>query len=179
MSRIYKGNQSEPKTLQDILSELYNDYDNLIDKLIIPSIVMDKGIATAENIAYLRENSYSYFVIEHRDALKDYGEHFSDMGDFEEYRVTQNNRIYLKKLVEADVVRVLVYSTGKEEKEKGMMGEKEERFLEEVKKLISSNQKGYIKDADKIMLRIGRFTEKHSPISFKYKLLISRDKKPS
>ncbi len=177
LSRIYKGNQSEPKTLKDILSELNKEQDNLIDRMITPSIVMDRGIATAENIEYLKEHKYSYFVIERRNSVKDFREQFSDLSGFEEYSATQDNHIYLKKLVEDEVARVLVYSTGKAQKEKGIMSKKEERFLEEVKKLISSNQKGYVKDADKIMLRIGRLTEKYSPISFKYKLLVSRDKK--
>lgn len=177
LSRIYKGNQSEPKTLKDILNELYSEYDNLIDKVIAPSIVMDRGIATAENIEYLKAHNYSYFVVERRDTVKDFGDYFSDMSSFEEYGTTQNDRIYLKKVIEGEIARVLVYSTGKQQKEKGIIGKKEERFLEEAERLISGNQKGYIKDSDKIMIRIGRLMEKYSQIAGKYNFQMTKDKK--
>ncbi|MDP3114175.1 MAG: IS1634 family transposase, partial [Candidatus Cloacimonadaceae bacterium] len=54
-SRIYSGNQSEPKTLKDILHEIYDDKEDLLDRLARPSVIMDRGIATKENLAYLRK----------------------------------------------------------------------------------------------------------------------------
>ncbi len=48
LSRIYKGNQSDPDTLKEILFEIYGSYDDLLDKPAVPSIVMDRGIATKD-----------------------------------------------------------------------------------------------------------------------------------
>lgn len=175
LSRIYKGNQSEPKTLQEILAELYSGYDDLLDKMAKPSIVMDRGIATKENIQYLKDHQYSYFVVERRDCVKDYSDEFSDLSDFEEHSVSGDNRIFLKKLADTDRARVLVYSTGKSTKEEQIMGSRESRFLGEAHQLISSNQKGNIKDSDKIMVRIGRLKEKHSAIASKYSFQLEKD----
>ncbi|MDR3540534.1 MAG: hypothetical protein P4L69_06130 [Desulfosporosinus sp.] len=51
-SQIYKGNQSEPETLESILERLYCA-DQTLFKETLPTIVMDRGIATKDNIALL------------------------------------------------------------------------------------------------------------------------------
>ncbi|MFZ3170813.1 MAG: hypothetical protein WA118_02310 [Carboxydocellales bacterium] len=43
-SQIYKGNQSEPETLEEILKRLYVE-DETLFKETLPTIVMDRGIA--------------------------------------------------------------------------------------------------------------------------------------
>lgn len=175
LSRIYKGNQSEPKTLKEILDELYAGYDDVIDKMAKPSIIMDRGIATKENIRYLKDHQYSYFVVERRDSVKDFSEEFSDLADFEKYSTSGNNHVYLKKHVEQNTAKVLVYSVGKSVKEEQIMTKRESRFLDEAKQLILSNQKGNIKYSDKILERIGRLKQKHSTIACKYNFQLERD----
>lgn len=175
LSKIYKGNQSEPKTLKEILVELYAGYDDLMDKMANPSIIMDRGIATKENIQYLKEYGYSYFVVERRDSVKDFKEEFSDLEDFEKHSVSGGNYVYLMKYDDAKTAKILVYSTGKSEKENQIMSKRESRFLEDAQKLILSNQKGNVKDPDKILVRIGRLKEKHSPIASKYNFKLERD----
>ncbi len=175
LSRIYNGNQSEPKTLPEILIELYAGFDELLDKMAKPSIIMDRGIATKENIQYLKDHHYSYFVVERRDSVKDYNEEFSDLSDFEEHHVSGENRIYLKKYAYTNTARVLVYSIGRSIKENQIMSKRESRFLVEAQQLILSNQKGSIKDSDKILVRIGRLKEKHSTIASKYTFQLDKD----
>jgi transposase len=175
LSRIYKGNQSEPKTLKEILVELYAGNDDLIDKIAKPSIIMDRGIATKENIRYLRDHHYSYFVVERRNSVKDFSEEFSDLSAFEEHSVSGENSIYLKRYADEKTAKVLVYSTGKSVKETQIMSNRETRFLDEAQQLILSNQKGNIKDSDKILVRIGRLKEKHSAIACKFHFQLERD----
>ena len=68
-SRIYAGNQSEPKTLKEVMAEVWNNQEDIIDRLAQPMVVMDRGIATKENIAWLKEEGYTYFLIERRNAV--------------------------------------------------------------------------------------------------------------
>ena len=70
-SQIYSGNQSEPKTLAAILDELYQEGESLF-KPALPTIVMDRGIATRDNIDLLKAREYPYIVIERRPVEKDY-----------------------------------------------------------------------------------------------------------
>jgi len=45
---------------------------------------MDRGIATSDNIKYLKGKGYSYFVIQRRNSVKDFKEEFSDKSKFVE-----------------------------------------------------------------------------------------------
>ena len=56
-SQIYKGNQSEPETLKEILKRLYVE-DETLFKETLPTIVMDRGIATKNNLQLLKEKNY-------------------------------------------------------------------------------------------------------------------------
>ena len=59
-SRLYPGNQAEGKTLVDMVKSMgcrFNDCEK--DR----SVVMDAGIANAENIEYLKENDLRYIVV--------------------------------------------------------------------------------------------------------------------
>ena len=59
-SHVYEGNVNEPKTLSAMLRDLEQGGTSAGDK---PTVVMDAGIATEENIAWLREHGYPYLVV--------------------------------------------------------------------------------------------------------------------
>jgi len=52
-SQIYGGNQSEPETLSEIVKRLYEQNESDLFGTIRPTIVMDRGIATKDNIQLL------------------------------------------------------------------------------------------------------------------------------
>ena len=56
-SDVFAGNVSEPKTLAGMISTLSSP------GMMHPLIVMDAGIATAENIRWLKERGYAYLVV--------------------------------------------------------------------------------------------------------------------
>jgi len=176
-SRIYKGNQSEPLTLEATLEKVYSESDSFFNYLEKPSIAMDRGIATKENIAYLKAHEYSYFVIERRDVAKAYKEEFSTiMEDGKLHKTSSGKLVYLKREQENDFTRVLVYSEGKAQKERAIVGTKESRYLEDIQKLITSNLNGNIKDIMKIQRRIGRIQERYGAISSLYDISLEREK---
>jgi len=177
-SRIYQGNQSEPVTLQEILNTLYHSTDDCLVYLEKPAIVMDRGIATKENVSYLKQEGYSYFIIERRDVTRQYKTEFSDIcttGVI--YETKSKQKVYLKTIDIKEGTRVLVYSEKKKIKESGIIGKQEQSFLNDVNQLISSNQKGYIKDFAKINQRIGRIKERYGSIANLYDINLLADKK--
>lgn len=175
-SKIYSGNQSEPMTLPAILKEIYEDQEDLFERLTLPSVIMDRGIATKDNIAYLKQKNYTYFVIERRNTVKDFRDEFQDLSGFEQTIDKHESKLYLKKVTQSeDLAKVLVYSEAKSLKERGITSQREKRFLEEAEKLISSCRSGYIKDRDKIMIRIGRLREKYSSIAGQYEFKLQPD----
>lgn len=61
-SRIFEGNVSEPKTLEMMVRGLV-DGEISEDCLIKPTIVLDAGIATEDNIQWLKDKRYPYIVV--------------------------------------------------------------------------------------------------------------------
>jgi transposase len=174
-SKIFKGNQSEPATLAGILKKVYEQQNDLLTMLLKPAIVMDRGIATKNNIAYLEEHDYSYFVIERKNDVKNYEKEFSEKAKFTRYETSKKDWILLRKITGATTDKVLVISSGKTHKEKSIVSKKEKRFLEDANKLITSNQKGSIKDYNKINIRIGRLKERYGAITNSYSFVLIKN----
>jgi transposase len=190
-SRIYEGNQSEPKTLSDILTELGKKNGLFIgDKK--PVLVMDRGIATKENIELLKENGYAYTVIERGPKENEYEAEFRELKEIlirEDYNDKLNtlgwvetdkeSGVYVKKINQDGNARVLTFSISKGEKELSMDRLKDKRFLYDMEKLNSSIEKGSIVISKKIYEKIGRIKQKYPGISAGYSIevVIKEEKK--
>ncbi|MBM3119937.1 MAG: IS1634 family transposase [Chloroflexi bacterium] len=176
-SRIYAGNQSEPKTLKEVMDEIRNNHEDIIERLVHPMVVLDRGIATKDNIAWLKGDGYTYFVIERRNAVTDFRKEFISMEDFTESQDRKKGKLFLKKTTDNDLTRILVYSEAKALKERGMVSQRERRYLEEVEHLIGINKSGYLLDEKKILIRIGRIKERYGSVAGGYDFCLHRDKK--
>jgi len=181
-SQIYHGNQSEPATLKDILSKLAEDSGNLLAPFF-PTIVMDRGIATHDNLELLKEKDYPYVLIERRATEKDYVEDFTNARDTFEVISKPNNpnqsKVYVKKIESENGSRVLCLSEGREEKEEAMDHLQEQRFIDDFTRLKNSVVKRRIVMVKKVSERVGRLRERYSAIAKYYDvdLTINEDKK--
>lgn len=178
-SQIYGGNQSEPETLSDIIQRLYQSDETDLFSDIRPTIVMDRGIATKDNIKLLKENQYPYIVVERRAVEKDYVEEFTNAkssfkrvdqqaGADLSQEITVTEAVYAKKIPWEDGCRVLCISEGREKKEMAMDTLKEERFLQDLTALQTSVAKGNIKLLEKVGERVGRLKERYPSIARHY-----------
>ena len=80
--------------------ESFHFFDAMMQKEK-PAIAMDRGIATKENLDYLKQNGYSYFIIERRDVTKLYKEEFSDIQEAGTEHITKSKqKVYLKRIDE-------------------------------------------------------------------------------
>jgi len=176
-SQIYEGNQSEPETLKSILSRLEEDITGLLN-YVKPTMIMDRGIATAENIKHLEENGYPYVVIERRAAEKDYiKEYENNFEEFEEVKPQddEEEKVYVKKITEENKSKVLCLSRRKGNKEASIDQLKEKRFLEDLQRLYHSLYKGNIKRKEKVWERIGRIRERYPAIAKHYEIQVPVD----
>ena len=176
-SQIYKGNQSEPETLESILERLYCAEQTLF-KETLPTIVMDRGIATKDNIALLKAKEYPYVVVERRAVEKDYLKEFETAKDtFEKMSrgSDSSGEVYLKKVETEAGCRVLCLSEGRERKEKAMDDLKEERFLQTLEGLKGSIERKNILMVTKVSERIGRIRERYPSISGHYEIKLELD----
>jgi len=186
-SQIYEGNQPEPMTLLQVLKRLEEDGGVLFEG-VKPTLVMDRGIATKDNLALLKAEHYHYLVIERRDEAKDFEPEFLDapVGFQEVKERSDKERVWIKKLPgvegvdgEPALARVLCFSEGRAEKEQGIDRLKEERFLLDLEKMHKSIATGYIKDAAKANQRIGRLLERYAATASRYQITLALAEDPS
>ncbi len=184
-SKVYEGNIGEPKTLKDILSDLEILDDQAVRQPFAPPvIVMDRGIATKDNVKMLRKNGIPYIIIErgarNRNHLDTF-ENYKNDPDFELIERENNPRKVWVKRTEKDdeTVEVLCVSEKKRMKEKGISERWRERAAEDILRLQNSVRKGYVKDPEKIQTRIGRLYERYSNFGrhFDVKTVLSEDGK--
>lgn len=157
------GNASEPKTLEKMIENL-SAHQNLFK----PTIILDAGIATKDNLAWLREKGYSYVVSARQDAP-------STNLEGELIAVGDLNNLVKAALIksEDDSEEKWLYceSEAKAAVALEMKQSFKKRFEDELKKLSEglSKPKGRKKYL-KVVERIGRLKEKHKRISGCYEV---------
>jgi hypothetical protein len=156
---------------------------------------MDRGIATKENIALLREENHKYIAIERAEKSKYYEVEYKALKELLEKEaddvsineqgwssIYSQEKVYIKKVftneeftsknstVKGSVTKVLALSIGRERKEKAMVNLKEMRFLEDINKLKNSVDKRKIILSEKVDRRIGRLLEKYAGVAGNYEI---------
>jgi hypothetical protein len=156
-SKIYSGNVGEPKTLPDILAEagLLNN-DSLFS--IQPTLAMDRGIATKENLDFIRKQNFPYTVIERANKVPEYKNEFISFENFKTIKDSKGQNIHIKKIDN----KLLCKSEHKSKKEDAMDNKKVSRIINDLEKLKISIENGRLKKKEKILERIGRIKERYS-----------------
>ena len=175
MSQIYKGNQSEPVTLEDILNRLEADMRPILSN-VKPMMIMDRGIATIDNIALLVDRGYPYTVIERRPTHQEHLSDFEDLSAFEHVG-HDDETVYLKKTLTDTGVRILCCSYKRRQKELSMDDKKETHWLQSLASIQRQVTNGRLKRKDKVYERIGRAKKKDPTIGKYYTMDVQLDEK--
>lgn len=146
-SKVYKGNISEPVTLEEILKEC-----GLLDSesLFRPIIAMDRGIATKYNVSLLQQNNFPYAVVERADRRQEYAEDFLNLSGFDSIKDSKGQVIHVK-MVEN---HVLCASEARKEKENAMAQRWIPKAEAEILKLQKAVRKGTFKSTEVIRKRL-------------------------
>jgi len=187
-TQYYKGNISEPETLELILNDLSGKGTNLFNGEK-PCVIIDAGIATDKNIKILLKYEYEYICVSrsgHKDLLDSISEDkmvkFKNKSDKElsaqlftqefEYDDINNKKCKINESI------IYIKSPDKELKEKSIDEKKYERFekgLKEIAKTIE-NPRGQ-RSISKIHQRLGRLKEKNRGITGFFEVEIKDDLK--
>jgi hypothetical protein len=176
-SKIYRGNISEPSTLREVVSELSPEGKREMDLFHSkPVAVMDAGIATEENLTYLRNDGFDYICIS-RSNLQDYS--LAEAGS----KTVFDNRNHPIELIKVSSgskddgdLYVYVKSTMKQQKEESMGSKLTKRFVDELENIKSSlSKKRGKKEEGQVNQRIGRLRQKYPSISKLYKIELKVD----
>ncbi len=156
--RIFEGNVSEPSTLLSMINDIHEQIQKDTPPLLVPkpTVVLDAGIASADNLMLLREKGFSYIVVS-RSKPKD---------------ILNDNFVEIKDGVKAQIIKqddeifLHCISQGKEKKEKAMVAQARTRMEQELKKLGDGlNKKGCVKAYPKVLERIGRIRQRYTRVS--------------
>ena len=163
-SDVFAGNVSEPGTLAGVISALSSPAPGAK-----PLIVMDAGLATEDNLLWLRAQGYEYIVV----SRKKMGAPPAEMVTVRE----DGHRLIRAALVRgADEVTLYCHSTDKEIKEEGIKNRFERRFeeaLERVREALS--KKHGTKRYDKVLEKVGRLKERFRRVARRYEVSVVKD----
>jgi transposase len=137
-------------------------------------VVLDAGIATEENIAWLVEHDYRYLVVSrkrHREFDPDQAVLIKEQDDLQ---------IQAQRRVNAETGEVELYchSSQREEKEQGiaeLFAKRFEHALEKLARGLHTTTKGTVKRYDKVLERVGRLREKYSRAARYYEIFVEPD----
>ena len=165
-SAILQGNIADCKTLGKIVDNLSTRTSSTARK---PTVVIDAGIATEENLNMLKSNGYQYVCVS-RSKLKDYqmiGNNIVQLQDKNNHPIEVR---WVKK--EGNEDRYLyVRSQMKALKESSMDEHFSQRYEEELENLAQSiHKKGGTKKYEKVIERIGRIKERYSTANKHYEI---------
>ncbi|MBP8291044.1 MAG: IS1634 family transposase [Chromatiaceae bacterium] len=166
-SEVFAGNVSEAKTLEKMLGHLA-----LAPGAVAPTVVLDAGIATAENLAWLAEQKYRYLVVS-RERHQPFDAEAAVL-----IREEGDTQIHAQRVVDevTGEVRLYCHSTGREAKERGI----EQRFSTRLEADLQYLAEGLVlprrvKNYDKVLTRIGRLRQRHSRVARYYDIRLEKD----
>ena len=168
-SHVYAGNVSEPTTLAEMLQNLGN---GPVSTGLKPTVVMDAGIATEENIAWLRHNKYPYLVVS-RKRHRQFDEEASVV-----VKEDDECTVKIQKVFDEETQETLLYchSSQREKKDSAIDDRVTNRMEEALQKLASGLlQKRSLKKYDKVMVKIGRLRQKYSRASKQFTITVEKD----
>jgi len=174
-SRIFEGNISEPKTLQTMICSL-TSRESSEDSLLKPTIVLDAGVATEENIQCLKDTHYSYIVVSRRRKKEIPPDLTMVPVKHDDTRNTAFVHAGLAKNQETGELELYCYSSDKEKKEESITTTFQQRFESELTKARNALYlRGGTKDYEKVLERIGRLKERYKLISHLYTVTVEKD----
>jgi len=165
VSQVFSGNQSEPETLLDMVNSLCQHDPTNHSK---PTVVIDAGIATEENLKVLKEH-YHYIAVSRKK--------FDVPGDDARVVIKQtaDNTVEAKRIVDGDEVVLYCHSELKGKKEESMQTRLRQQFEEQLIYVAKSiRKKGCTKRYDKVLERIGRLKERYKQIARFYHIEVEQ-----
>ena len=168
-SQVYEGNVTEAKTLAEMLHSLEGGDTSTGLK---PTVVMDAGIATDDNVTWLRKYEYPYLVVS-RKRHREFAEESSVVVKKDDECTVRVQKVFDEKTQET---LLYCHSSLRQKKDQAIDDRVTTRLEEALQKLASGLvKKRCLKKYDKVMVQIGRLREKYSRASKQYTISVEKD----
>lgn len=169
-SEVLPGNVSEPGTLEQMLDKLLPAAQNIMQS----TVILDAGIATSDNLKWLKANSFHYVVVARNKPT------MPEVGDFVPLQSQEEGEEGVRgKLVRNEETmewELYCHSPKREQKEGAMKSKFCQRMEEDLTRSRSAlSKKQGIKKLDKVNQRIGRIKQKYTRVSSLFEIEIISD----
>jgi len=193
-SAIFEGNVSEPSTLEEMMKGLGvpvtgkaghspnasgSDSDTaLFDSPRSSLVVMDAGIASQENIDYLKEHGYEYLVVS-RKRTKRFEEDkaVAVKTDSQERTIVRAQRVEVKdEEGRIEEIELYCHSEPRELKENAMQKRAQDKFTQALASLDEGlHRPRRMKNYEKVLQKVGALKSEYASIAKYYTVRVEKD----
>lgn len=182
---VFAGNRHDSTTLDDMLQAL----DKRIGLRPEQTVVVDRGMAGANNLEQIRARGLHYLVAARYTERKEWNDKFQDCGEFAavEREPSPRNPSQKKSTIQVKMLRVgaethvLCISSERKEKDRAIRELHEQRLLVDLEKLTKRVAKGKGKGKGtkpaEVSESIGRLKERYSRVARYYRMEYDEVKK--
>jgi len=174
-TEIYEGNTADKSTLQSMLEGLERRVGK---REQAPTVVMDRGVATEENLQRLREAGYHYLVGcpgEQRDEW--IGVLQAEQFGHVETAAKDHPGVEVCLQQHEEETYLFVRSPLRVQKDRGIRERFVSRMQEGLKRLEQQVERGKIKDPEKIQRRIGKLQERNKRAARFFRVQLREDER--
>ena len=169
---VFDGNLQDRRSLAPMLDAL----EKRVGKKAGATVIVDRGMAYAENLDQLRQRGLHYLVAGLQPERNAWLEEFeNDEGWEDVLRVPsprnpfqKKTRVQIKRRSQGDVAYLLCRSDGREEKDRAIRDKHEGKWLGDVQKLQRRVATGRLRAEAKIQQAIGRLRERYPRVARYY-----------
>lgn len=170
-SRLLPGNVSEPGTLQHFLQTLKPHFESQLPlRQGPPTVVIDAGIGTEDNLALMRREGFHYISVSRKRPKEIPQEGLTVI------REGPDSTIQAKRLDRDGEVLLYCESSARARKEEAMKARFQQHFEQGLGAIVGSlTKKGGAKSYARVLDRLGRLKEKYPTISQFYRIEVEHE----
>jgi transposase len=173
---VFDGNRSDVTTVDEMLTAL----EVRVGKNAGGTIVVDRGMASEDNLKLIKARGYHYIVASRKEKLSEHFDEFTDEEGWQELvrEVSPRNtfqkksRVQIKQSRESTTgeVRILCIGEQRIEKDRAIREAHEKRLIADLKKLQKRIEQKQLLNEKKIWECIGRLKERYSRVARYYSI---------
>jgi transposase len=171
---VFDGNRQDRTTVDEMLTAL----EQRTGRHGGATVVVDRGMAFAENLAQIRARGHHYLVAGRPPERHAHLAAFEDDTGWTEIVRTPSprnpgqhkTRVVIKRAGSGDEVHILCRSDGRRDKDQAIRDKHEPRFLRDLTKLQTRVAHGRLRAAAKIHEALGRLKERYARVARYYAL---------
>ncbi len=172
---IFEGNRTDGTTVEEMLTAL----EKRVGKKLGATVVVDRGMASAENLKQITDHQYHYLVASRQGERDQYLEACEAWGESADWHdvirevsptnpAQKKGQVWIKRCDAGEEMHILCVSEGRIEKDRAIREKQEQRFLADTTKLKARIANGRLVKPENIHQAIGRLQERYPRVSRYY-----------